>query len=373
MKLLHTLAAINRFDGFNSRPGRRPSARRHGQLLPLVLHHFGVDDLALIELQGLIGRLASELGIELRLDQHAGEIALVDENLLRSVRPQLVAAFCEERPIVTLQRAPRTSGAVRGAIDDSALRAQLQALLRDGWPPPTPMRRFPDHPQAAGRTDTWPASLPDFGDSGPGVDANLDARPPAAALAHAPINAARARFLDALHAGLADPARAQLVASYEGGGLMVIDFAHSHVLLEPRAQDALRLAKQLPMLNAGAVPTAGMQTSALDRVLWSLGWAAGTHALHAAGADWWHQPLVALKPQEVPRYSAAPVHLEMARALAEGPMTPSQLRRKSRTDIAELRCFLQACLWLGLLGWLHDSSGAASPTAGVDSRGGVYS
>ena len=368
MKLQHTLAAIKGFDGYNSQPARRPSARRRGMSSSLVLHHFGVDDLALIELQALIGRLADELGLEILLDQHAGEIALVDENLLRSVRPQLVAAFCEERPIITLQREPRTCGAVRGAIDGAALRAQLQALLRAGRPAPAPMRRFVDRPQAADTTLPWTAALPDFKDSAPVVDADLEARLSAAALAHAPIDPARARFLDALYAGLADPARAPLVAGYDSGGLMVIDFAHSHVLLEPRAQDALRLAKRLPVLNDGAVPAADRQTCDLDRVLWSLGWAAGMQPLHAAVADWWYQPLVALKPQEVSRYSAVPVHLEMARALAEGPMTPSRLRRKCRADIAELRCFLQACLWLGLLGWLHNGAGLPDPTARAAAR-----
>lgn len=371
MNLRHTLAAMDRFDWFNGPPARRPSTRRRGRRSSLVLHHFGVDDLALIELQALIGRLADELGLELLLDQHAGEIALVDEHLLRSVRPQLVAAFCEDRPIVTLKRGPRTSGAVRGAIDSDALRAQLQALLRAGRPAPGPMRQCVDLPPAADTTSTWPAALPDFSDSAPVVDADLEARLSAAALAHAPIDPARARFLDALYAGLADPARAQLVAGYEGGGLMVIDFTHSHVLLEPRAQDALRLAKRLPMLNAGAVPAAGMQTCELDRVLWSLGWAAGMQPLYAAEADWWHQPLVALKLQEVARYSAVPVHLEMARALAEAPMTPSRLRRKCRVDIAELRCFLQACLWLGLLGWLHGGISSAGLTADAAAQRGV--
>ena len=84
---------------------------------------------------------------------------------------------------------------------------------------------------------------------------------------------------------------------------------------------------------------------------------------------WWRQPLVALTPHGVWRHSAVPLHLERARALAEGPMTPAQLRQKCRADVAELRCFLQAGLWLGLLGWLQAGAGVTGLGTGRRLRG----
>lgn len=336
---------------------------------PLVLQHLGIDDIALIELQTLIARLAGELGLDLRLDQYVGDAVLADENLLRSVRPQLVAAFCEGRPVVAVSREPCPPGAVRGAINAAVLRKQLWALVHGKPAPAPPAPLFPGTTSAADSSRAEPAWPQYHPGAGSALEPYFDQRLPAAALADEPIDTATQAFVDALHAGLSDPTHAPILACYEGGARMVIDFARSQVLIEPEAEATLRLAHWLPVLDAGPLPTWGVHSCELDRVLWFLGWAGGRHPLHAAGDDWWRQPLVALTPHGVWRHSAVPLHLEMARALAEGPMTPAQLRQKCRADVAELRCFLQAGLWLGLLGWLQAGAGVTGLGTGRRLRG----
>lgn len=345
--------------------GRRlpPAAGARGLPAPLVLHHCGIDDLALIEVQVLMKRLAAELALDLRLDPCEGDVVLADEYLARSLRPQLMAAFSQQRPIVILSREPATGGAVRGVIDYRALRAQVLALP-NGWQPPAPALRQPGVlPLAADNAEPRRARQLDFSDSGSGFDSAFDSRLPGMALANLPLDKARTQFLQALHAGRSDPARGPVEASYAGGGLMVIDFARSLVKLERRALGELRLANQLPVLSPGALPEAELQTRELDCVLWDLGFAAGAHALNGAGANWWRQPLVALQPLQVARYSAAPLYRDLARAFDDGPQTPSQLRRRCRADISALRGFLQSFLLMGLLTWLPGEAGTTRPAA----------
>ncbi len=363
MKVPHKPPLVYSVVGPNGMRKPSPSAGARGLCSPVVLHHCGIDDLALIEVQALIERLAAELALDLRLDPCEGDVVLADEYLLRSVRPQLMAAFSQQRPIVLLSREPATGGAVRGVIDYRALRAQVLALP-NGWQPPAPALRQPGvMPIAADNAEPRRARQSDFSDIDSGFDSAFDSRLPGMTLANLPLDQARTQFLQALHAGLADPTRGPVEASYDRGGLMVIDFARSVVKLERRALGELRLANQLPVLSPGARPETELQTRELDCVLWDLGFAAGAHALNGAGANWWRQPLVALLPLQVARYSTAPLYRDMARAFDDGPMTPSQLRRRCRADISVLRGFLQAFLLMGLLTWLPGEAGTTRPTA----------
>ena len=43
---------------------------------------------------------------------------------------------------------------------------------------------------------------------------------------------------------------------------------------------------------------------------------------------------------------------EMARCLSVAPISPAELRRRSRVSLADLRGFLQACLFLGQVHWV---------------------
>lgn len=65
--------------------------------------------------------------------------------------------------------------------------------------------------------------------------------------------------------------------------------------------------------------------------------------------------------EAVARYTKLPLHLALARVLASEPLTPAQLRRRCRATIHELRCFIQASLFLGLLQWTPPQTGANAP------------
>ena len=111
------------------------------------------------------------------------------------------------------------------------------------------------------------------------------------------------------------------------------------------------MRREVPLPVGGVLPHADSAYHELPDVVWSLGLASGQLALIGAPADWWHTPLQCTGLDRVERYSRVPQHLELARHLEGGALTPSQLRRQARVGVAELRRFLQACLALQLLQW----------------------
>ncbi len=315
-----------------------------------------MDDLALLELQTLLAGMATELGLDLHLAAYGGAAVVVDAQLTRAISPQMLEAFCEERPLLTLEREPAAPDQLRGAIRRASLRADVLALAQDvqwqqllelqaSWPKAVveaPPYQSPASERQASNDEEAALS---------GYDSSFDSRYPGDALADAPADTFSMQFLNALHHGKSDPELAPLIAQYEGGAMMVVDFAQGRVLLEPEAWTELRLARRLPSLAAGVTPRRGMQERELDLALWDFGRAAGAYPLLFAPADWWHRPLVPVALQIMARYSSVPLHLEMARLLSRGGVTPSQLRRECRVGLRELRGFLQACSFLYLLYW----------------------
>lgn len=328
--------------------------KRVGERQPaLVLQGFRIDDLALRELQPILQDLGTELGIELRLGQDGGDAVLVDALVARSVPPQLLQSFCEERPLIALWRQAAASGQVRGDIHRESLHTEMQALLqRRTAPCVTGRPQLPtgEHGVEAPR---------DYTDSG--FDSGLDSRYPGPSLLDSPADEGSGNFLRALHRGLAAPTRDALVAGYGERAKLVIDFATRRALLQPQALAELRLGHRLPALEVGDLPAAGLQERALECVVWDLGWAAGALPLHGAPADWLHRPLRPLQIDAVARCSASPLHREMAAAVARGGVTPAQLRRQCRTSLRELRGFLQAALFLKLLRYGRRDDWVATP------------
>lgn len=95
------------------------------------------------------------------------------------------------------------------------------------------------------------------------------------------------------------------------------------------------------------MPLPGAKQRDLDLVVWDIAVAAGGFRLLHAPINWWHAPLIAQVS-----YTAVPQHLAMARCLAAAPISPADLRRRSRVSLTDLRGFLQACLFLGLANWV---------------------
>ena len=88
---------------------------------------------------------------------------------------------------------------------------------------------------------------------------------------------------------------------------------------------------------------------------WDIALAAGGFRLLHSPVNWWHTPLIARPGLNVARYTLQPQHLELARCLAVAPISPADLRRRCRVGLTQLRGFLQACLFLGLVYWVPGS------------------
>ena len=309
----------------------------------VVLQALGLDELAWQELQPLLARLARELKIDLSLALHEGDAVLIDPALRAATSPQLLQAFAGRRPVLEATREFTARSAGRAAIDVPMLREQLLGLVQ---------RRRSDG------VDTGPdsgvsrafASAFTAGDTRD-PDSGFDSRHPGALSPDQALTPAEAQFLAALHAGKADPLQPPLVAGYGAAAMLVLDFGAGVARLRPAALTELRLALRLPGVATDWKPAHDVVVRELDRVIWEVGYAAGCHALLGADEDWWYTPLVPLRLDVVARHSSLPLHREMARELARGGVTPSQLRRQCRAGVVETRRFLQACLFLALVSW----------------------
>lgn len=319
------------------RPSRSspPAGRR-----PLVVQHLGFDGSGLQTLTDVLDGVGRELELELRLDGARGEVVLADQQFVERVAPQVLNAFLDTRPLLTLDGASGGAGddlrdATRGRVRlmHGQLLRQLQAL-------PGACRSAPR--QARGL------------DADSGYDSAFDSRSDfTRAIEQAP-DPATAELLNRLRRGLVDPTQDALVAGYGPGEVLSIDFAQGVVRVDERADQRLRLMHELPSLAGmqAARPVRGARLRDLDLVAWDLAQAASQVRLLHAPDDWWRTPLLALPGLDVRRYTQHPRQLELARELARAPATPSELRRRCRVSMNELRGFLQAVLFLGLAQWL---------------------
>ncbi|HET9823644.1 MAG TPA: hypothetical protein VFQ16_17645 [Burkholderiaceae bacterium] len=146
-----------------------------------------------------------------------------------------------------------------------------------------------------------------------------------------------------------------MVARYDDGSQMWFDFAAHAVIVEPQAWVRLRAQRTLPSLVEEPVDATALSAKAttqdLDAVAWACGLAA--HALPLLGARQdWRQ--ARLRPQgrlRLAELSRMPAHLHLCEVLACGTTTPDALRRATRVDVAELRAFLQAALFVQAVTW----------------------
>lgn len=326
--------------------GRRPT---------LVLHHFGIDDKALAELEPIVNRLGRELGAVLGVELGRGDALLVDAMAARSIPAQLLESVRDERPLVSLWRDHAEPGQARGALNVERLRTDLQRLLwqRQG------ADRAGTSDDAAETTLDGPELLAQERESvaDSAFDTGFDSRYPGTALADLPLVGRSAEFLQALHRARFGSAEQPLVASYGQGAKVVLDFGRWRALLEPAALVELRLGRRLPMLDHGAPPVADLKSCYVSVALWELGRAAGSFRLHQAPAEWLNSSLVPVHLERVQQCSANPLYLEMARVVRRrAAVTPALLRRECRCSLRELRSFLQACLFLNLIGFDTDAA-----------------
>lgn len=339
------------------------NAIRHRLGLPaLRQHRVTVQHLMLAEpdlrcVQAALDPVGRRLGVQFVLQGHAGDIVLLDADLSGRISPQLVHALVEDRPTVLLGSLQRPEVAALDATQQQALREQelQRQLLGIGL-----VRRHSAKPDAAhwhrsglhavaaqtGAPQARPVVAADS-DFDPTFDSRIDAQQ----LAAATLLTEQTALLAQVQRGLGDPGTPALAASYGPDAHLHFNFSTGLVCIDPLALQHLRVRRDVPLPAAGVRPDADSAHHELQDVVWSLGLASGHLALMGAPADWWHTPLQCTGLERIERYSRVPQHLDMARRLQAGALTPSELRRQACVGVAELRRFLQACLALQLLQW----------------------
>lgn len=308
----------------------------------LVVQHLGFECSDLDTLPSVLDEVGRELGVELRLDGVSGDVVLASEDFVSRVAPQVLHAFLEERPMLTLAATPLASRDARRRAQHlhGELVRQLQTLGE------TRRAAAATTPPAEG-----PTTVPNSG-----FDSNFDSRQHADQLVENELDPDRAELLNILRRGLVDPTQPVLMAAYGRKAAMWIDFATGVARIDDLADQRLRVTREVPYLARAASPDAKAKTRDLDQVVWDIAVAAGDFRLLHSPVNWWHTPLIAQPRLSVARYTLLPQHLEMARCLAAGPIAPADLRRRCRVSLGDLRAFLQALLFLGLAYWMPSAS-----------------
>jgi hypothetical protein len=319
----------------------------------IVLHYLGLSDDEVEALRPVLDKLGERLALRLELQSHAGDIVLLDVDFAARVSPQLLHAFNEDRPVVLIASPLGDDGRFLSATE--VFERRQQELLRQLREIPV-VRRRSAHWGPSG----WAPGVPgaDEGGARPAggfasaFDSDFDSTLDADQLNAEQLDDARRGLLQAVLRGALDVSAASLAAGYGPAANMWFDFRQGVVTIDLVARQHLRVHRELPLAAPGARPQAEATVHELDEVLWDLGLASGRFALLDEPADWWHAELLSPPSARVARYTRLPRHLEMARRLQASPTTPSDLRRHGLVGVAEIRSFVQACLFLRLAQWL---------------------
>lgn len=336
-----------------TQPGPEPWWRRLGRRWPrrdarpvVALQPVGMAPRDLPALRRTLDDLGRMLGVRFDLDAPDAATVLLDIDYAGRTPVPLVKAQTLGRPAVLVETADGPDAASREAQRQELLR-QLLALpaLRHLTAPAGPAEAAPHAPQAGALQGEPGSSLSAAFDSA--FDSVLQAEQ---LVGLTPDDAGKdlvARVLRGLH----DDASPTLVAAYGPQAAMRFDFAARMVALDPLALQGLRVRRELPRLASAPTLTDHAVTHELDEIVWHLGMACGRYVLLGQPDDAWHAALVGHEVERIEPFTRQPRHLELMRRLQQGPATPSQLRRHVRIGVADLRGFLQACLFLGLLRW----------------------
>jgi hypothetical protein len=295
----------------------------------------GLDAQQARELEQLLQPLHERLAIDWRLVSQTGDVVLVSP---RDAEP--AEAPPQDTVVCDLPHPCETVDTVAARFErrQRTLLAQLRAL-------PQVRRRSP-HFGAGGWdpevVDTVPAAL-EPADGGADDDESHW---------HAPsLPLEQERLLRRARAAQADGLAMKLHLGYGPTARIEIDFASGQALLDPTAQQALRVHGQLPQMQAPCRVGADALPCDAAAVLWDMGLAAGGYRLLDQPNDWWASQLDTPRSAALLARSRLPSHRRLAALLAQGPTTPQLLLQRSGVPLATLRRFVQAALMLGLVRW----------------------
>ncbi len=311
----------------------------------VALQHVLPSDSDLASVQAVLDRVGQALDLQLELSASGGDVVLMDADLAARMSPQLVQAFTESRPLVTLHGLSGDERLLMSAAERLE-RCQRELLVQ--------LRELPIVRRRAGPAAGAAATTVPQGHLASGWDSGFDSSLDNHELLASDIAEGQHQVLLRVLEGLRSPEAAVLAASYGPGANMRFNFHTRLVAIDPLALQQLRVRRELPQPAPGAEPERDAQIRDLDETLWDLGLAAGPHTLMDEPADWWRQPLQWNAGARIEPYSRVPRYIELARLLQQRPLTPSELRRRARVSVQDLRRFLQAALMVGLLSWQPD-------------------
>jgi hypothetical protein len=322
----------------------------------IALQHLVLSEREIDAVQQALDRVGEHLAVRFELQEHAGDIVLLDAQRAAQIAPQVVDAFTDGRPVVTLANMQRDDEHLVPAAE--RLRAREAELLRQ-------LREIPLVRQHAARQQRRALPVLVGGDSmqseqslgttqsgsSTSFDTGFDSRLDADQLSAVELeNAQRVLLRSVLH-GMRTAHSEPLNASYGDNAHLRFDFAAQRVHVDALAEQYLRVQRELPHAVPSARPQPHASVRDLVEVVWELGLACGPCHPMGAPAQWWHEPLTLREDARIDRYTRHPRYLAMALQLAAGPVSPSALRSRARVSVAELRRFIQACLMSGLVHW----------------------
>ncbi len=325
----------------------------------IVLQHLVLSDHEINAVQTALQHVGEALGVHFELQEHAGDIVLLDAQRAAQIAPQVVEAFTDGRPVVSLSpmvelTSPQTTSANRLQWRQAELLRQLREI-------PLVRRQAARAARSKGRSGSRTAlvggdsMLTDTAREQSGLstsfDTAFDSKLDVDQWVGAELDPAQLDFIHGLLQGVNNPGAAPIVASYGEDAHMRFDFGLRRVTLNALAEQYLRVQSEVPRLSPVARTQAHASVRDLHQVVWDMGLACGVCLPLGAPKNWWYQPLTLRSDARIERYTRQPRHLTMALRLATGPATPSVLRSQARVSVAELRRFLQACLMLGLVHW----------------------
>jgi hypothetical protein len=319
-------------------PGKtRRDARPRLRVQPL-----GLSDAQLRVLQLLCERIGESLDLLLEIDTRRGEVVIVDRSWTQNTPADRLARAVDARPLLTCDLAPPADPTASALAVFERRQRELLAQLREL---PMVRGRSPQFGASGWDPSVLAASYLPSGFDGAASDNGQEL----------PFTPAQQHLVSWVLRGLMDPAVKPLVAGYGPGALMRIDFAQSYALVDPAAQQALRVRREAPVLRDEGRPGADAIERDLPELVWDLGIALGQRRLLDAPADAWHTPLATAKDPAVQRFTRLPRHLELASLLFRARLSPAELQRRTGQSAAEIRPFLQACLFLGLAWWAPEA------------------
>lgn len=146
-----------------------------------------------------------------------------------------------------------------------------------------------------------------------------------------------------------------LLAGYDDGTSMLIDFSRGEVRADPGAWAHLQARRELPRLGdddfAPPLPSHRAKVHRIEALVWAAGLASAQLPLLGAPSAWRQGRIAAPGLLQLERLCRAPAHRHLLELLSQHDSTPAQLRRATHVEERELCAFLQAGLFLRLLEW----------------------